>query len=213
MSSLSLESPQPRKLVGKVGVSGYGERMIYRGDKVRISGKFYPGRGSYAAWINYAELEVVSRSQSVAYVVTREFGAGMLSALPEPQASFGLGLLIGQRDTLPESTKDILAAVGFTHIIAVSGYNLTILVRATRRLLAKRSKFQALVGAMALIGAFLLVTGASPSIVRASIISILSLGAWYFGRNFKPLVLRCGTRCTFGPTLAGICHSWRFLVY
>lgn len=189
MDSLQLASPENRKLVGKVGVSGFGERMVYRGDQVQVSGKFYPGRGSYTAWINYAELKVNARSKSVAYTATRNFAAGMQSSLPEPQASFGLGLLIGQRDTLPESTKDMLAMVGLTHIIAVSGYNLTILVRFTRRLLAKRSKFQAFACASILILSFLLVTGASPSIVRASIISFLSLGAWYYGRSVRPMVL------------------------
>lgn len=189
MGSLKLESPEVRDMVGKVGVSGFGERMVYRGDEVRVTGKFYPARGSKVAYLNFAKLEVLGRSQSVAFKVTREFGAGMQSALPEPQASFGLGLLIGQRNTLPEQTTAVLAAVGLTHIIAVSGYNLTILVRATRRLLAKRSKFQAMCGATALILSFLLVTGASPSIVRASIISLLSLGAWYYGRTVRPMVL------------------------
>lgn len=189
MSSLELESQDSREIIGKVGVSGYGERMIYRGDTVRVSGKFYPGKGSYVAWLNYAELEVITRSDSVIYSATRNFAAGVQTALPEPQASFGLGILIGQRDTLPEQTSDVLKAVGLTHIIAVSGYNLTILVRATRRMLAGRSKFQAMFAACVLILAFLLVTGASPSIVRASIISILSLGAWYYGRNIKPMVL------------------------
>lgn len=180
---------ESRPIVGKVGVSGYGERMIYRGDEVRVSGRFYPGKGSYVAWLNYAELEVQARSQSLIYAATRHFAAGIQSALPEPQASFGLGILIGQRDTLPAQTSDILKMVGLTHIIAVSGYNLTILVRATRRLLAKRSKYQAMVGAIVLILAFLLVTGGQPSIVRASIISILSLGAWYYGRVIKPLLI------------------------
>lgn len=189
LGSLQLETPETRKLVGKIGVSGYGERMIYRGDQVRVTGNFYPGRGSYVAWLSYAQLEVTARSQNVLYAATREFSAGMQSALPEPQASFGMGLLVGQRDTLPKETSDMLAAVGLTHIIAVSGYNLTILVRATRRLLAKRSKFQATVAGLVLVGAFLVVTGAMPSIFRASIISTLSLGAWYYGRNLKPMVL------------------------
>ncbi len=190
LGSLRLVTPDgERPIVGKVGVSGYGERMIYRGDEVLVSGKFSPGRGSYTAWMSYAQLEVTGRSQSVVFNATRHFSAGIQSALPEPQASFGLGILIGQRDTLPEHTSEILAMVGLTHIIAVSGYNLTILVRATRRLFAKRSKFQALAAACLLIGAFLLVTGAQPSIVRASIISILSLGAWYFGRRMKALLI------------------------
>lgn len=187
---LRLETPDgPRNIIGKVGVSGYGERMIYRGDEVRVTGKFYPGKGSYVAWLNYAQLEVMARSQSVVYSAARHFAAGLQSALPEPQASFGLGILIGQRDTLPKTTSDILKTVGLTHIIAVSGYNVTILVRATRRMFAKRSKFQALFAAGVLIFLFLLVTGGQPSIVRASIISGLSLGAWYFGRTIKPLLI------------------------
>ncbi len=189
LGSLQLESPEQRTIIGKIGVSGYGERMIYRGDEVRISGKFSPGRGSYTAWLSYADLEVTGRSRSIVYTATRHFAAGLQSALPEPQASFGLGILIGQRDTLPEQTSEILKMVGLTHIIAVSGYNLTILVRFTRRTLAKRSKFQATMGAIALILAFLLVTGGQPSIVRAAIISILSLGAWYYGRNIRPMVI------------------------
>jgi len=189
MGSLELESPEQRALVGKIGVSGFGERAVYRGDVVRVTGKYYPSRGGRVAYLSFAKLEVVGRSQSVIYKTTREFSAGMQNALPEPQASFGLGLLFGQRSTLPENTTVILAAVGLTHVVAVSGYNLTILVSAARKLLSKRSKYQALVGASVLIILFLLVTGASPSIVRASIISFLSLGAWYYGRNIRPMLL------------------------
>lgn len=189
LGHLQLDSLHFRKIIGKVGVSGYGERMVYRGDQVRISGKFSPGKGSYVAWLSFADLEVTARSQSLVYATTRHFAAGLQSTLPEPQASFGLGILVGQRDTLPEQTSDMLKMVGLTHIIAVSGYNLTVLVRFTRRFLAKRSKFQATTGAITLILAFLVVTGGQPSIVRAAIISILSLGAWYYGRTIRPMVL------------------------
>ena len=40
-----------------------------------------------------------------------------------------------------------------------------------------------------LIGLFLLFTGFSASIVRAAIVSVLSLWAWYYGRTFKPVLL------------------------
>jgi competence protein ComEC len=104
-------------------------------------------------------------------------------------ASFGLGILIGQRSTLPEAVHDDLLKVGLVHIIAVSGYNLTIILRACHRLLGTRSKYQTLVLSVTLICTFLLITGASASIVRASIVSGLSLLAWYYGRNFKPVTL------------------------
>lgn len=189
MGGLQLEEPYHGKIVGKVGVSGYGEPMVYRGDQVRVSGKFYPARGSVVAYLSYSTMQVTGRSHSIAYSITRRFASGLENTLPEPLASFALGLLIGQRNTLPKDVAAILSAVGLTHIIAVSGYNLTIMIRAGKNLFGKRSKFQTYVGSQLLILGFLLVTGLSASIVRAAIISTLSLGAWYYGKSVKPLLL------------------------
>ncbi len=182
-------APERTPLTGNLMIRGFGEAAIYRGDTVQVTGKLYPTRGNNLGGISFAELEVVDRGNFWLDNLRREFAAGMQSALPEPAASFGLGILIGQRTTLPEATDDDLRHVGLTHIIAVSGYNLTIIVLACRRLLAKRSKFQATAACLALVGLFLLVTDANPPIVRASIISVLAIAAWYYGRSIKPIVL------------------------
>jgi competence protein ComEC len=181
--------PYNRDVPGSVMVAGFGAMSVYRGDIVKVSGKLYPARGNMVARVSFAELQVLTRGTSPIDELRRKFGAGLQSALPEPAASFGLGLLIGQRSTLPEDIAETLTIVGLTHIIAVSGYNLTILVEATKRLLGGRSKYQMTVTCIALIGTFLLITGNSPSIVRASIISMLSIMVWYFGRTIKPVVL------------------------
>jgi len=102
------------------------------------------------------------------------------SALPEPLASFGMGLLIGQRNTLPQEISQDLLMVGLTHIIAVSGYNLTILLRSAEKVSGKRSKRMATLLSLALIGIFLLFAGTSASIVRAAIVSLLSIAAGYY---------------------------------
>lgn len=189
MGDVTVLSPQETPLVGSVMVRGFGEAAVYRGDSVEVTGKLYPSLGNNLTRISFAELKVVGRGSFWLDNVRREFAAGMQSALPEPVASFGLGLLIGQRSTLPKSTEEQLRHVGLTHIIAVSGYNLTIIVLACQRLLAKRSKFQATAICLGLIGLFLLITGSSPPIVRAGIISVLAIGVWYYGRTIKPLVL------------------------
>ncbi len=181
--------PRPAQLVGNISIRGFGEPSIFRGDIVRIQGKIYPTRGNNVASISFAKLKVLRREPSAVDGMRRKFAAGMQSALPEPAASFGLGLLIGQRSTLPDDTANELRMAGLTHIIAVSGYNLTIIVEAMRRLMAKRSKFQSTASCVLLMGLFLLLTGLSPSIVRASIISLLSIVAWYYGRVIRPLTL------------------------
>jgi competence protein ComEC len=177
-----------KAIAGSFKISGFGVPMVYRGDRVRVSGKLFPMRGSNQARIAYAQLERLSAGQNVMNAFTRKFNAGMQSALPEPQASFGLGLLIGQRTTLPAQITAALTAVGLVHIVAVSGYNLTILVRGVGRL-KLGSKYQKLVTSLALITGFVLITGFSASIVRAALVSILSLWAWYYGRRIKPVVL------------------------
>jgi competence protein ComEC len=90
---------------------------------------------------------------------------------------------------LPEATDQQLRQVGLTHIIAVSGYNLTVIVMACRRLLARHSKYQATALCVALIAVFLALTGSSPPIVRASLISVIGIAAWHYGHTIKPLVL------------------------
>jgi len=189
LSNSMVIRPKTAQLVGDLTVRGFGTPMVYRGDIVRVTGKLYPTRGNNLASISFAKLELVAQGKSWIDELRRRFAAGLQSALPEPAASFGLGLLVGQRSTLPEETSDQLRHVGLTHIIAVSGYNVTIIVIACRRLLAKRSKFQATALCVACLVIFLLMTGSSPPIVRASIISMLSIWAWYYGRSIPALVL------------------------
>lgn len=187
LGRLRTETGQP--LVGKIAVAGRGATMIYTGDKVQVTGELRPARGSRQARMNFAQIVVTERAQHPLYRLRRQFTASLLSVIPEPQASFGLGLLVGQRNTLPESVSEALSTVGLTHIIAVSGYNMTILVMATRSLMGKRSKYQTTVMALLLMAMFLAVTGFSASIVRATIVSVLSLWAWYYGRRVSALVL------------------------
>lgn len=175
-------------LAGNFKISGFGEAMVYRGDRVQISGKLYPSRGSNQAHISYAQLKRIGLDNSWINRFTRRFSAGMQTALPEPNASFGLGLLIGQRNNLPSELTNQLVMVGLVHIVAVSGYNLTILVRAAARL-KLGSKYQQLLLSLSLISFFILMTGFSASIVRAAIVSTLSLWAWYYGRKMRAVLI------------------------
>jgi competence protein ComEC len=176
-------------LTGKVAISGFGVPAVFAGDKVQVSGKLYPARGSYQARVSFGAIEIMKPGHQLIPELRRRFVAGMQSALPEPLASFGMGLLIGQRANLPDEVYQSLLMVGLVHIIAVSGYNLTIILRASKGLLSKYSRRLSLLLAFALIGVFLLFAGASASIVRAAIVSVLSLLAAYYGRSVKPLVL------------------------
>lgn len=183
----SLESGE--RLAGKIQVRGFGVNAIYQDDVVRVRGKLYPARGSAQGRISYGQIELIHRNPRLVPEIRRKFAAGIQTALPQPVAPFALGILVGQRATLPEEVKDDLLKVGLTHIIAVSGYNLTIILHATRGLLGKQSKRIGTGLSLGLIVLFLLITGASASIVRAAIVSGLGIVAAYYGRSIRPLLL------------------------
>lgn len=183
-------SPVPQRLRAPIRITTYAVTSATKGDVVVVSGKVYETLGNVAAAIYYADVEVVSKSSgSTADTARRNFNAGLQNALPEPAASFASGLLIGQRSGIAEQWQEVLRRAGLTHIIAVSGYNLTILVRFAKRLFQKRSRYQVLLFSGLLVGLFLLITGFSPSILRAAIVVSLSLTAWYFGKAIRPLTL------------------------
>lgn len=177
------------QLTGKVKISGLGFPAAYTGDEFRATGKLYPSLGSYQGSISYADVEFTGHHPGIVSDLRRKFAAGMESALPEPLGSFAMGLLIGQKVNLPDTIYNELLMVGLVHIIAVSGYNLTIILRATEGLLKKHSKRLSTLLALGLIAVFLLFAGGSASIVRAAVVSALAIAAAYYGRKPKPLVL------------------------
>lgn len=104
--------------------------------------------------------------------------------LPEPQASFLGGLLYGARSTIPENLQTAFNRTGTTHIIAISGYNITIIATSLLALLKglwvprKKAFWLAVAG----IVFFVLLTGASASVVRAGLMGLIVLLARQWGR-------------------------------
>ncbi len=176
-------------LPGKISVSGFGLNAVMQSDELIVQGTLRPGIGGYQGFMSYAQLQLLAHHPSKIADLRRRFAAGMLTALPEPLGSFSMGLLIGQRASLPDGVKQSLLMVGLTHIIAVSGYNLTIILQSCRRLLARVSKRLALHSALVMMLVFIALTGASPSIIRAAMVSGLSLLAGYYGRPLRPVMM------------------------
>lgn len=178
-------------LPAQVWVALQDEPDVRRSDIVMVRAQLDEGFGSFAASMYRAQLVEVRRPSpgDVALEVRENFGEKVRLGIDEPSASLGMGYLTGQRRSLPEDLDDALRVAGLTHVVVASGYNLTILVRLMRRLLAKYSRYLTAFGSVLLIGSFMAVTGMSPSMSRAGLVAGLALGAWYIGRKFHPATL------------------------
>lgn len=177
-------------LPGSVLVS-VAKSDIKRGDIVSVQSIVKEGFGSFPISMSRATILSIVRPLpgDIGRVVRDWFADKVRASIPEPQASLGIGFLTGQKSALPEDLSDALKVAGLTHIVVASGYNLTILVRMARRLFVRISKYLAAVSSGVMITMFMAITGLSPSMTRAGLVSGLSLLAWYYGHRFHPLVL------------------------
>lgn len=103
---------------------------------------------------------------------------------PQPDSSLMAGILYGSRSGLPQDLTDNFSRTGVSHIIAVSGYNVSIIIVALNGLLIylgffRKQSFWLLVF---LIIAFVFFTGASASVVRAGVMALVTLIAQHAGR-------------------------------
>lgn len=187
---------------GTLWASVSAKQEVLRGDEVALEAKLEPGFGTFVGVMYRARVVEVVRPQpgDVGRIIRDGFASAVRLGVPEPQASLGIGFLTGQKSALPPDLADSLQIAGLTHIVVASGYNLTILVRLARRVFVRHSKYLATTASAVMIMGFMTITGLSPSMTRAGLVSGLSLLAWYYGRTFHPLVLL--------PFVAALTVAW-----
>jgi competence protein ComEC len=117
----------------------------------------------------------------------RERLAESLSAcLPEPQGSLACAILLGLRGSLPDSLLQSFYATGTTHLIAISGMNLTIVLgmifAAAIRLFGRKNGLYIWIS-LALIWLYTILTGMPATMVRATIMGSVFLLAELLGRQ------------------------------
>ncbi len=105
------------------------------------------------------------------------------NSLHEHSSSLLAGILFGQDRRLEKGFEEKTRITGVSHITAASGYNITILVIAVNKLLFFLPKKVKILLSLSIIWCFALLSGLSSSIIRACIMTSLSLMAVFFGRE------------------------------
>ncbi|MBA3299793.1 MAG: ComEC/Rec2 family competence protein [Thermoleophilaceae bacterium] len=103
-----------------------------------------------------------------------------LSAGLSPRISaLARGMVLGQDDLIDDATRDDWRDSGLGHLLAVSGQNVMLLVALALPLLAaaKLAPGARIVAAIGLIGLYVMLAGAGPSLQRAGVMGAASLAA------------------------------------
>lgn len=180
----------------------YGDELILRGklqtpfETDEFSYRDYLARYDIFSVIYYAQIEKISADNksflfAKLFGFKRAFEAKINQVFPEPHASFEAGLLIGSRRGIPPDVLEDFNTTGLTHIIAVSGYNVALVIALVTglfgSLVARRWQFPL---AVVFVTIFTLLVGANAPVLRAAVMGLLAFYALTSGRQtYAPLAL------------------------
>ena len=166
---------------------GVGRRVVLRAEveaPAAFDGFDYPGylaRQGIGGLVRAHEARVLAGPAragpaEVAAAARNWLLGGLNEMVPEPEAALGAGILLGVRSSIAPEVADAFAVAGLTHVVAISGWNIAIvaaIIGALLRPLQERrgGHWLAPSAAAATIAAYVVLTGASPSVVRAALMA------------------------------------------
>jgi competence protein ComEC len=127
------------------------------------------------------------------------FSEALRRSMQEPESALARGILLGQRASIPAELNEDFNRAGISHLIAISGYNVMLVagfaLATLGPLLGRR---RATVAAMLLVLLYAGFVGGAPSVLRATLMAEVMLGATLAGRPGSSLtaVLLTGAALT-----------------
>jgi len=177
------------------------------GDRVKVAGKLekpenfltdndknfdyvnYLAKEDVFYQISFAQVEIISRGngsfiKNILFNFKNEFIRKLNILIKEPESSLLGGLLLGAKNSLGSDLQADFRLAGVSHIVALSGYNITIVAESIMMALAFLPKaFSLSFGILGII-LFAIMTGGTATVVRASVMALLVLLARSTGRTY-----------------------------
>jgi competence protein ComEC len=200
--------PQNQKFSVLVRIP-FGSSVAY-GDTVRVSGvlqkpeAFMTNTGRMFDYEKYLQTENIYYILDKASVITLRHGGNilkknlfsvrqkfeehLLEVLPAESGALADGLILGAKGGFSNELRNDFVRTGTIHIVALSGYNITIVAESIL-LIAKQFLSFGLAITFGILGIilFVVMTGMQASAVRAGIMAVMALAAKYSGRPYQAL--------------------------
>ena len=177
------------------------------GDEIKFEGKlekpenFTTDQGKEFDYVNYLrkdgifyvmrypKIEIISHRngnpvKNALFYVKEKFLNKMNLAIREPESLLMGGLILGEKSSFNESLRQSFVNTGTIHIVALSGYNVTIVAEWIMKIFSAFPKNIGIGAGIFSILLFVLMTGGSSTAIRAGIMASLALFARLIGRNY-----------------------------
>lgn len=187
---------------------GSKEDNIFYGDKVLVSGELtipenfdtetgrvfnyrrYLANKNIYYVIENAEIKIIESESRKGlkfwlYKFRNSFRENMGMIINYPNSSLAEGLLLGEKSGFDNNMQDDFVKTGTIHIVALSGYNITIIADNTIKILGSvLSKTLSIIFSFFLILIFIIMTGAEATAVRAGVMASILLLSKIMGRDY-----------------------------
>ncbi len=184
------------------------DHYIFYGDEVRVKGilttpeNFITNTGKEFNYERYlhnqdiyfivdkGEVEILSQHNGSwllekLYRIKEYFMKNIGSVISSPNSDLANGLILGARGGFDTDTKNEFISTGTIHIIALSGYNVTIVAESIMKILGIFfSLAVSLWIGICIVILFVLMAGASATAIRAGVMAVIALVARMTGRTY-----------------------------
>ncbi len=172
----------------------YGDCLLIEGELIKPDviedfdyGEYLRRYRIYAV-IYRAKIEKLNYTKSsllnLVFRFKGDFELRISKIFAEPYTGFMAGLILGSRRGISDELTAKFNTTGLSHIVAVSGYNITMLIVVVSGMFGFLGRRKKVIASVAMIVIFVILVGAGASVVRAAIMGVVGLLALWFGRTY-----------------------------
>lgn len=151
--------------------------------------RYLANQDIYFTIIN-ADIKIISHGngskiKSLLYKLRNAFIKNINQVIGIPESDLANGLVLGVRGGFDNDTKNEFISTGTIHIIALSGYNVTIVAENVMKILGLVfSQIVSIIFGIIVIILFIIMSGASSTAIRAGIMATIMLLGRMTGRSY-----------------------------
>jgi competence protein ComEC len=122
---------------------------------------------------------------SMLYKIKRGFVNNLNRTLGEPHAALAAGLVVGEKSSLGKDLLNDFRTVGLIHIVVLSGFNITIVADALRKMLSFLPRVWGIaIGGIGIV-LFGILVGGGATVVRSCFMALVALSANIIRRDYN----------------------------
>lgn len=194
---------KPDNAKTKILIYYYGNSRAEYGDRLMVYGKLQAPETfngfNYPKYLASKNISALMQAKTLALLEKKQgnrilteifkikhwFIGQIRKNVEYPYSAVVLGMLIGGQNTMPENLTQAFRISGISHVLAVSGYNISLIViifgNWLAGLIGRKSSFGLIIFGL---GVFVVIAGAQASVLRAGIMGLALLVAQLVKRPY-----------------------------